>query len=50
MNNELIKKFLRRYPNLPNPKHQPKIFEYYLKMFTHDEGLGSSPHKVDIRV
>jgi hypothetical protein len=30
---ELAEKFLKRYPNLPNPEQQPAIFEYHARMF-----------------
>lgn len=39
----MMSKFLKRYPNLPNPKYHPKIFGHYLKMFMREEGLGLSP-------
>lgn len=51
MTDDLIYKLLRKYPNLPNPKHEPKMFEHYLKIFMRDEGLGKTRKpNIDIKV
>lgn len=26
-------KFMEMFPNCPNPKHEPKKFEYFVKMY-----------------
>lgn len=37
---EQIEEFLEMYGDrLPNPEHQPKIFEYYVRLYKHIKGL-----------
>jgi hypothetical protein len=47
---ELARKFKMRYPNCPHPKHQPKVFDHYFKMFLREEGLTVRSSRVDIWV
>ena len=28
-----LEKFLEMYPNIPDPKHHPKVWAYYVKLY-----------------
>ena len=32
-----IRKFIEKYPNLPNPKHEPIKFMYYWKIYNYEK-------------
>jgi hypothetical protein len=33
MDEKDIKRFWEMFPDCPSPEHQPKIFEYYVKLY-----------------
>lgn len=35
---EHAKKFLEMFPTVPDRKHQPKMFEYYVKLYLYNIG------------
>ena len=34
---QILDAMLERWPDLPNPEHEPRRFEYYCKMFKHSQ-------------
>lgn len=28
-----VEDFIKRYPNLPDPKHSPEVVKYYIKLY-----------------
>lgn len=39
---EHAKRFIEMYPNLPSPTNQPKLFNYYIKLYKYYETLKNS--------
>ncbi len=35
MTDEEIREFIEMFPNLPNPEHYPRCFEWYVRLFWH---------------
>jgi len=30
-----VEDFIKKYPNLPDPKHHPAVVKYYIRLYKH---------------